>query len=342
METKILKPNQLDQAAQALAQGQLVAFPTETVYGLGADATNVAACQKVYAAKGRPSDNPLIVHVSSPQMVWQYAQGPVAAAEQLMQKYWPGPLTIILPVRPGCLSTTVTGGLKTAAFRMPDNATTLALIDCLQKPLVGPSANTSGKPSPTMALHVKHDLNGRIAAIIDDGPTKVGLESTVLDLTVTPPTILRPGALTLQELEKVIGTVQSDHHQVQAGEIPKAPGMKYKHYAPQAQVIIVDHPQDFPAAVKWVQQQEMPFALLAEDEVLKVLDLTAAQATFSLGDSLTSASHLLFAGLRKFDLDPQIKYILAQGEPDQGLGSAYMNRLNKSAGNQHFNHLEAN
>ncbi|MBA1394332.1 L-threonylcarbamoyladenylate synthase, partial [Lactobacillus sp. XV13L] len=208
------------------------------------------------------------------------------------------------------LSKTVTGGLDTVAFRMPANQTTLKLISTLGKPIVGPSANTSGKPSPTLAQHVYHDLKGKITAIIDDGPTKVGLESTVLDLTSSVPTILRPGAISQEQLADVIGVVQSDHHQVQPGEIPKAPGMKYKHYAPQAQVIIVDQIQDFAPAISWIRQRQEPFAIMAEQQVLDQLDVTSAQATFSLGESLDSASHLLCSCLRQFDLNPKMGYIL--------------------------------
>ncbi|MCO6541934.1 MAG: threonylcarbamoyl-AMP synthase [Lactobacillus sp.] len=337
MKTAILSPNNVQQAAKWLNEGKLVAFPTETVYGLGADATNSQAAQSVYLAKGRPSDNPLIVHVNGPKMVWQYADiQQKDTAMKLMDAFWPGPLTIILPIKAGKLSKTVTGGLDTVAFRMPDNETTLQLISLLDKPIVGPSANTSGKPSPTLAEHVYHDLNGKITAILDDGPTRVGLESTVLDLTSEVPTILRPGAISLEQLREVIGTVQSDHHQVQAGEIPKAPGMKYKHYAPQAQVIIIDSISDFAPAITRIEHKKVPFAVMAEQKVLDQLDLTPAQETFSLGESLASASHLLFAALRQFDLNPQIKYILAQGFSASGLGAAYMNRLNKSAGNTHF------
>lgn len=337
METKMFTRADLPQAAQLLKTGQLVAFPTETVYGLGADATNAQAAAAVYVAKGRPSDNPLIVHVNRPEMVWQYADVRFKSlAEPLMKAFWPGPLTIILPVADHKLSKTVTGGLKTAAFRMPDNQLTLDLISEVQRPLVGPSANTSGKPSPTLPEHVYHDLHGKIAGILADGATRVGLESTVLDLTSEVPTILRPGALTEQQLSQVIGTVQTSHHKVQAGEIPKAPGMKYKHYAPKAQVIVVDQPQDFAAALTWVQQQKKAFGVMATTSVLQSLDLHQATDTFSLGDSLNSASHLLFAALRQFDLNDQIEYILAQGSSDQDLGVAYMNRLNKAAGNQHF------
>lgn len=341
METKIFKNTETKEAAKLLDSGQLVSFPTETVYGLGADATNPEAARNVYVAKGRPSDNPLIVHVNGPKMVWKYAEPDnKGLAKKLMDTYWPGPLTIILKVKPGALSKTVTGGLDTAAFRCPHNETTLRLITEMGRPMVGPSANTSGKPSPTLAKHVYHDLNGKIAGIIDDGPTKVGLESTVLDLSVDIPTILRPGAITEQQLSKTIGVVQSNHHKVSADEIPKAPGMKYKHYAPNAQVVVVDKIEDFPKAIAWVEKKPGKFSVMAEQSVLDQLDLSQADDTFSLGDSIKTASHLLFDALRQFDLEPEIKYILAQGFSDSGLGTAYMNRLNKSAGQKHFKNSE--
>ena len=192
METRIFKLNEIDQAAQAIKDGQLVAFPTETVYGLGADATNEAAVKNVYLAKGRPSDNPLIVHVASIEMVERYAAEIPNSARQLMKAFWPGSLTIILKIKPGSLSKTVTGGLATVAFRYPDCQPTLDLILKAGVPIVGPSANTSGKPSPTTAQHVFHDLNGKIFGILDNGPTRVGVESTVLDLSTPQPAILRP------------------------------------------------------------------------------------------------------------------------------------------------------
>ena len=182
METIIYNLDQIDEAAQALRSGQLVAFPTETVYGLGADATNEEAVKKVYQAKGRPSDNPLIVHVASVAMVEKYAAEIPEKARQLMTAFWPGSLTIILKIKPGSLSKTVTGGLSTVAFRFPKCQPTLDLIEKAGVPMVGPSANTSGKPSPTTAQHVYHDLHGKICGILDDGPTKVGVESTVLDM----------------------------------------------------------------------------------------------------------------------------------------------------------------
>ncbi|MTV82506.1 L-threonylcarbamoyladenylate synthase [Secundilactobacillus folii] len=336
METKIFKPDQVSEAAELIKQGQLVAFPTETVYGLGADATNEQAAGNVYAAKGRPSDNPLIVTVSSIEMVEQFAQPLTDQVKQLMTKFWPGSLTIVLPLQPGKLSKTVTGGLDTAAFRMPANQVTLKMIATAGVPIVGPSANTSGKPSPTLAKHVYHDLNGKIAGILDDGPTQVGVESTIIDMSTAVPTILRPGAVTVEQLEAVIGAVKADHHHVKANEIPKAPGMKYKHYAPSAQVEIVDHVNDFQSAMDWAGQQREAVGVMATDDVLANLQLPANVEAFSLGADVQSATHLLFAGLRHFDLESAVKVIFAEGFANEGLGAAYMNRVDKSAGGMHF------
>lgn len=322
----------IPEAAAALKRGELVAFPTETVYGLGADATNVTAVGKVYAAKGRPSDNPLIVTVADADMVGQYATiTPLAA--KLMQAFWPGPLTIILNILPGRLSMKVTGGLQTAAFRNPDNALTRKLIATAGVPIVGPSANTSGKPSPTTADHVLHDLDGKIAGVLDDGPTQVGVESAIIDLTVTPPAILRPGAIGPDELEPLIGHVDTAAHHVGQNEAPKAPGMKYKHYAPAAQVVVVDDPAQFSAAVTWAKQTGQVFGLLATDALLAQYPTIPS---YSLGKDVQSAAHALFAGLRWFDLHPDVTLVLAQAFSKTELSAAYMNRLLKSAGDMHF------
>ncbi|ORI29253.1 threonylcarbamoyl-AMP synthase [Lacticaseibacillus casei] len=322
----------IPEAAAALKRGELVAFPTETVYGLGADATNVTAVGKVYAAKGRPSDNPLIVTVADAEMVGQYATiTPLAA--KLMEAFWPGPLTIILNILPGRLSMKVTGGLQTAAFRNPDNALTSKLIATAGVPIVGPSANTSGKPSPTTADHVLHDLDGKIAGVLDDGPTQVGVESAIIDLTVTPPAILRPGAIGPDELEPLIGHVDTAAHHVGQNEAPKAPGMKYKHYAPAAQVVVVDDPAQFSAAVAWAKQTGQVFGLLATDAILAQYPTIPS---YSLGKDVQSAAHALFAGLRWFDLHPDVTLVLAQAFSKTELSAAYMNRLLKSAGDMHF------
>lgn len=322
----------IPEAAAALKRGELVAFPTETVYGLGADATNVTAVGKVYAAKGRPSDNPLIVTVADADMVGQYA-AIIPLAAKLMEAFWPGPLTIILNILPGRLSMKVTGGLQTAAFRNPDNALTRKLIATAGVPIVGPSANTSGKPSPTTADHVLHDLDGKIAGVLDDGPTQVGVESAIIDLTVTPPAILRPGAIGPDELEPLIGHVDTAAHHVGQNEAPKAPGMKYKHYAPAAQVVVVDDPAQFSAAVAWAKQTGQVFGLLATDAILAQYPTIPS---YSLGKNVQSAAHALFAGLRWFDLHPDVTLVLAQAFSKTELSAAYMNRLLKSAGDMHF------
>lgn len=337
MNTRIFHLDEIDQAAKEIQAGHLVAFPTETVYGLGADATNEAAVKNVYLAKGRPSDNPLIVHVASVEMVEQYAATIPDNARQLMNKFWPGSLTIILPIKKHVLSKTVTGGLSTVAFRFPDCQPTLDLIKKAGVPIVGPSANTSGKPSPTTAQHVYHDLHGKIAGIIDNGPTRVGVESTVLDMSTDQPVILRPGAVTKAQIEDVIGSIDLNHHHVGKNEIPKAPGMKYKHYAPNAQVYIVDQDADWQQVVAWISKQPFDVGMMAEERILQHASLPMNAIQFSLGKNVQDASARLFDGLRQFDDQPNVKAIVAQAFPAKDLGRAYMNRLNKSAGGVHFN-----
>lgn len=339
METTIYNLNKITKAAQALKDGELVAFPTETVYGLGADATNEDAVKKVYQAKGRPSDNPLIVHVASVEMVEKYAREIPEKARQLMKKFWPGSLTIILNIKPGSLSKKVTGGLSTVAFRFPNSQPTLELIKEAGVPIVGPSANTSGKPSPTTAQHVYHDLNGKIKGILDDGPTKVGVESTVLDMSTDHPVILRPGAVTKADIESVIGSIDLNHHHVGKSETPKAPGMKYKHYAPNAQVYIVDEDSDWNTVMEWISKQSFTVGVMADDNILHQITLPKNADPFSLGKNVVDASARLFDGLRKYDDENQVQAIVTQAYPSHGLGLAYMNRLNKSAGGQHFKDL---
>ncbi|KRL84214.1 Sua5 YciO YrdC YwlC family protein [Ligilactobacillus apodemi DSM 16634 = JCM 16172] len=336
--TKIYTQKELSEAANELRLGELVAFPTETVYGLGADATNEQAVKRVYLAKGRPSDNPLIVTVCSREMVEEYTGKLPADAVKLMDEFWPGSLTIILKIKPDALSKAVTGGLTTAAFRMPANQVTLELIKEAGVPLVGPSANSSGKPSPTTAQHVFHDLEGRIKGVVDDGPTTVGVESTIVDLSAKKPAVLRPGAVTPEEIAAVLGKeVVSDKHHVGQTEVPKAPGMKYKHYAPDAQVLIVKADQ-WTDALAWASQQKTKVGVMALDENLAKETLPANVEVFSLGKDVSSASNHLFAGLRYFD--DQVDYILCAGVPEVGLGEAYMNRLQKAAGNVYFSSIK--
>lgn len=331
METKIFQQDQIDEAVKLLAAGKLVAFPTETVYGLGAIATNEKAVKSVYAAKGRPSDNPLIVTVSDEAMVSDYAKEIPERAQKLMKHFWPGPLTILLFVKPNALPKAVTGGLDTVAFRCPDDKLTHDLISKLGYPIVGPSANTSTKPSPTTAQHVYHDLNGKIAGIIDGGPTRVGLESTIIDLSVETPVVLRPGEITPQELSKVLGEkVLINSGQVEDQGVPKAPGMKYRHYAPSEPVIIVDDTSDF-AKIEFNEHT----GVAALDSVLVGLNVSE-QNKFSLGKNLVDADHNLFGALRYFDDKQSIDQIYVQGFSGSEATLAYMNRLNKAAAENHF------
>ena len=331
METKIFQQDQIDEAVKLLGAGELVAFPTETVYGLGAIATNEKAVKSVYAAKGRPSDNPLIVTVSDEAMVSDYAKEIPERAQKLMKHFWPGPLTILLFVKPSALPKAVTGGLDTVAFRCPDDKLTHDLISKLGYPIVGPSANTSTKPSPTTAQHVYHDLNGKIAGIIDGGPTRVGLESTIIDLSVETPVVLRPGEITPQELSEVLGEkVLINSGQVKDQDVPKAPGMKYRHYAPSEPVIIVDDTSDF-AKIEFNEHT----GVAALDSVLVGLNVPE-QNKFSLGKNLVDADHNLFGALRYFDDKQSIDQIYVQGFSGSEATLAYMNRLNKAAAENHF------
>ncbi|GBG94000.1 translation factor Sua5 [Ligilactobacillus salitolerans] len=336
MITKIYANTEVDQAAAEIKLGELVAFPTETVYGLGADATNEQAVKRVYLAKGRPSDNPLIVTVSSPEMAAEYIEDFGSYGQKLINDFWPGPLTLVFKIKPGSLSSAVTGGLETAAFRMPENEVTRKMIELAGVPIVGPSANSSGKPSPTTAQHVFHDMEGKIAGILDDGPTKVGVESTIVDLSIDSPAILRPGGVTLNELEDTLGVkVLSDQHKVGAKETPKAPGMKYKHYAPAAQVLIVAD-KDWPQALEWAANQKEKVAMMALSTTLENSQIPGNVVTYDMGADLTSATHRLFDGLRHFDNDEPVNWILACSFKEEGLGAAYMNRLKKAAGDQFF------
>lgn len=331
METQIFDKSELDKAVDLLAKGELVAFPTETVYGLGAIATNEKAVKGVYAAKGRPSDNPLIVTVADEAMMEKYAKEVPQRAKKLIEKFWPGPLTILLFAKEGALPTAVTGGLKTVAFRCPDDQLTHDLIAKLQFPIVGPSANTSTKPSPTTAQHVYHDLKGKIAGIVDGGPTRVGLESTIIDLSVETPIVLRPGEITPEQLSEALGEeVLINTGKVADKDIPKAPGMKYRHYAPSAPVVIVDDPDDF-AKVEYTEQ----VGVMALGSILKQIDLPE-QNKFNLGENLVQADHNLFNGLRYFDDKANIKQIFVQGFDEDQTSLAYMNRLSKAAAGHHF------
>lgn len=339
METKRFTANDLKEAADFLKQGELVSFPTETVYGLGANALSEAAVKKVYEVKGRPSDNPLIVHVSDKEMMKKYVEELPKEAELLIERFWPGPLTLILPMKMGTFSSAVTGGLNTVAFRMPNNQLTLDLINEAEVPLVGPSANTSGKPSPTTADHVYHDLQGKIAGILDGGAAEIGVESTVLDLTdiLAGPTILRPGAVTKEELSEVVGKVSIDQHLLSEKETPKAPGMKYKHYSPEVPVWIVQNTrEDWQKAVEWATVQKQRAGLFASAEVIQQFEKNPLAESYSFGaNTVEQAAKYLFSGLRTLD-ETAAEVIFAPAFPETGLGEAYMNRLKKAANQKFF------
>ncbi|MGX7051253.1 L-threonylcarbamoyladenylate synthase [Leuconostoc palmae] len=333
MKTERIDGDNIHLASQLIKSGEVVAFPTETVYGLGADATNEEAVSKVFIAKGRPADNPLIMTIADIDQLEDFVVV-TDAALSLMKVFWPGSLTIILPIKTGQVSMMVTGGLQTAAFRLPANDVTREMIRQSGVPIVGPSANTSGKPSPTTAQHVWHDMQGKIAAIIDDGPTQVGVESTVIDMTNDTPTILRPGAVTQQQLEEVLGTKVIDATSttsVADNVIPKAPGMKYRHYAPDKQVIMFDS-LDALSLKEVITSHD---AVMAQDSTLKKLALSIQQ-TWSLGCTTMSATEQLFAGLRFYDDEPDIQTIYVEKMPAIGLGKAFNNRLGKASGNHEF------
>ena len=242
MKTRIFSKKDIEEAAQILKAGGLVAFPTETVYGLGGNGLDKEAARKIYAAKGRPSDNPLILHVSKMEEVYPLVESVPEKAKRLMESFWPGPLTLILK-KSKIVPLESTGGLDTVAIRCPDNALTLELIERAGLPVAGPSANLSGSPSPTEASHVYHDLSGRIEGILDDGAVGIGVESTILDMSTYRPTLLRPGAITLEDLTEVLGEKPEIDptllgKKMEDGFIPKAPGMKYRHYAPKAEMVL--------------------------------------------------------------------------------------------------------
>ena len=339
LKNRIYRTDQVRLAAQDIKAGKLVAFPTETVYGLGADATNKRAVKKVFAAKHRPQGNPLNITVDGVGMVRKYARTVPVKAQKLMKRFWPGPLTIILNLKPGTLSSVITGGMSTIAFRDQSNPVTIQLIKDAGVPIVGPSANISGKPSPTLPQHVLHDLNGRIAGIIDAGPSKLGIESTVLDMSRSSPLVLRPGDVSIQSLEKVIGKVKDItklHPSVQVDK--RMPGVALRHYSTRAPVLIVDHKSEWQDVASWANYQEFRVGVMATDDVLAKVRFPHNVNPYHLGTSLKAAGRRFFGGLRYFDDVPAIKYIMVQAFPDDdtNLGEAYMNRLDKSANKMHF------
>jgi L-threonylcarbamoyladenylate synthase len=319
------------QAVDYLNNGEVVAFPTETVYGLGAVATDEQAVQKIFAAKQRPSDNPLIVHIGTVEEVALYTENISEVAKKCMDAFWPGPLTLVLQAKPNLLAPSVTAGLQTVGVRMPDHGVALQLLQTIQKPIAAPSANRSGKPSPTKASHVYEDLAGSIPCILDGGMTGIGVESTVLDVTIIPPVILRPGGVTKEMLEEVIGPVLEPNFEQQKIEsTPKAPGMKYTHYAPNAPVYLIEPERAMiERAIKQLQLQQHRIALLAPQH----FDDIEVDYYFSFGqvNEVEQMSALLYDALRACD-KTDATIILATSTVSQGVGRAIMNRLEKAAG----------
>lgn len=321
---------QLQEAAKLLRENEAVAFPTETVYGLGANAMDDEAIAKIFEAKGRPSDNPLIVHIGTKSQLDGIVKEIPPVAEKLMAHFWPGPLTIILPRKEG-ISERVTAGLNTVGVRMPDHPVALALIEEANVPVAAPSANRSGRPSPTLASHVYEDLNGKIAGIVDGGATGVGVESTVIDCTSTVPTILRPGGITKEQLEAVIGTVSLDPALKDEKEKPKSPGMKYTHYAPKAPLSIVEGSREFiQHLVDEKKEGGFKVGVLTTEEYQHVYN---ADVILSCGvrSDLASVATKLYDVLRTFDAS-EVDVIFSESFPNEGIGNAIMNRLTKAAG----------
>ncbi|WP_318616999.1 L-threonylcarbamoyladenylate synthase [Sporosarcina sp. YIM B06819] len=320
-------------AVDILKSGGVVAFPTETVYGLGALATDEQAVQEIFKAKGRPSDNPLIVHIGNKQDVANYATGITKDAEKLITAYWPGPLTLVFDKIPGVIASKVTPGVETVGIRMPDHPVALELLRALGGPLAAPSANRSGKPSPTEADHVYEDLKGLIPLILDGGQTGIGVESTVLDMTTSPPTILRPGGTTQEMIEAIIGPVYAGSKSP-GEQAPRSPGMKYMHYAPEAPLfVIAPDATTIREAVETLHNEGKRVAIIGPNE----LDIPEADWYFAVGprnNNDAMATHL-YRAIRQCDLT-KADIILAVETDLTGVGAAVMNRLTKAADGKRY------
>lgn len=329
----------IKEASDILHAGDMVAFPTETVYGLGADALDEKASKKIYAAKGRPSDNPLIVHVANEQQILPLVKEIPESARKLMKAFWPGPLTIIFN-KSDVVPYGTTGGLDTVAIRMPNHKVALTLIEESNIPIAAPSANTSGRPSPTTAMHVMDDLNGKISMVIDGGAVGIGIESTIVDVTGDIPMILRPGYINKKMLEEVVGEVTIDKAilgPVSPDLKPKAPGMKYKHYAPKADFTMFDGDIDKVAD----RINELAESYIKKGYKVGIISSAESKDRYRYGELISigsrnnelSISKNLYKVLREFD-DKQVDYILGETFRSEELGQAIMNRLLKAAGYQ--------
>ena len=317
-------------AARIIREGGLVAIPTETVYGLGANGLDEAAVARIFEAKGRPQDNPLILHVANAAEIENLCHSIPEAAYRLAEKFWPGPLTMVLPAKdtvPQC----TTAGLPTVAVRCPDNAVTREIIRLSGCPIAAPSANISGKPSTTTAEHVMHDHNGKIDAVVDGGPCRVGLESTIVDLTEDRPRLLRPGGITPEQLIEVLGDLVVDKAvtaQIDKDAVVKAPGMKYRHYAPDCQVVIVSGSRE-KAAAYIRNHYEAGDRVLCFDEELALYE-GCDPLSYGKEADVDTLSAGLFAALRILD-DPNIGMVFARCPVGGGVAYAVQNRLKKAA-----------
>lgn len=320
----------IKKAALLLQHQQVVAFPTETVYGLGGNALSDEAIRKIFTAKGRPADNPLIVHITDEAQLDELVDEVPPSARVLLDAFWPGPLTVTLPVQKH-VSSFVTAGLSTIGVRMPRHPVAKAVIAEAGLPIAAPSANRSGRPSPTTAAHVATDLQGKIAGIVDGGPTGIGLESTVLHCEHQQVTILRPGGITRQAIQEVVDLPVIDGFTSLDVQTPQAPGMKYRHYAPQAVLYLVEgslsHIQQHITAR---QETGEKVGMLATEESKDRYDADVVLSTGSRSDLLT-ISRQLYSTLRRFD-DTNVTEIYSEVFPEDGIGAAIMNRLRKSAG----------
>ena len=331
MHTLHLTQYDIPKAAAILRSGGLVGIPTETVYGLGANGLDPAAVENIFRAKGRPQDNPLILHVPDEGWLARYCERIPETAYALTGRFWPGPLTLILPRKP-VVPDVVTAGLDTVGMRCPDHPLTRAVIAAAGMPIAAPSGNTSGKPSPTTAKHMLDDMDGRIDAILDGGPCAVGVESTIIDLTCTPPRLLRPGGVTLEQLREVLGEVAVDAavtRQMAGGERPRAPGMKYRHYAPKAPVTVVTGDPAEGAAYIAAHLNKAGGVICFEE----FAPLFAGHVVERIGskDDKAEQARRVFDALRAFDATA-VTEIFAQCPDEAGIGLAVSNRLNKAAG----------
>ncbi len=327
----------IEEAAGVIREGGLVAFPTETVYGLGGNALDADASARIYAAKGRPSDNPLIAHISSMEELIPLIREVPETGKKLAAAYWPGPLTMVFP-KSGLVPLETTGGLDTVAVRMPSDPAAAMLIRAAGVPIAAPSANTSGRPSPTTAQHVMQDLMGKIDGILDGGPVGIGLESTIVDVTGEMPVLLRPGAITVEMMNSVVGEVPVDPAILGPAApdlVPKAPGMKYRHYAPKADLTLVEGDVTrVPAVILDMAREKIregkKTGILCTEEMRHYFPGDFVKCVGRRSEEETIA-HNLYAVLREFD-DEGYEYIFSEGFPSDHLGRAIMNRLHKAAG----------